>query len=351
MDFDHFLADRRPRWQRLTELLDRVDAKGLDSLNSREADEFFSLYRRTSSDLNLVQTRTANPGLLDYLEDLVARAYAQLLAPRQASFFRSWWDILRNRFPLALRSEWRLLSASALALVLGTLCGFAATFVRPATADVFLPAEHLQESPRDRVARLEDMERNGNHRITSADEHAMFTVFLFNNNIRVSVLAFALGITFGVGTIIMLFYNGAMLGSLAALYALDGQTKFFIAWVGPHGALELPCVIFAGTAGLMLAARQLNRREGGLLVQVRAARTKLTDLLIGTATLLVIAGCIEGGFSQINEPTISYWFKIAVATALFCALVVYVFIMPVRSEADGGGRSSLLSSSKDPVSK
>ena len=197
-------------------------------------------------------------------------------------------------------------------------------------AEVFLPPEHLQESPRERVARLESMERGGNRKINSADMHAAFTVFLFNNNIRVSVLAFALGLTFGVGTLIVLFYNGAMLGSLAALYLLDGQAKFFIAWVGPHGSVELPCTIFAGTAGLMLAARQLRRSEGSFLSQVRVIRPTLVDLLIGTATLLVVAGCIEGGFSQINEPTITYWFKIAVAITLFGALIAYLFFMPVK---------------------
>ncbi len=184
---------------------------------AREADEFFSLYRLTSSDLNLVQTRTASPSLLEYLEDLIARAYSQLQSPRKAGFFRAWWMILRYYFPAALRSEWRPLTVSAATVVFGILVGLGATMARPSSAQVFLPPEHLDESPRDRVGRLEEAERGGNHRINSADEHAALTVFLFNNNIRVSVLAFALGVTFGVGTIIMLFYNGAMVGSLAAL--------------------------------------------------------------------------------------------------------------------------------------
>lgn len=333
MDFNQFLRERRPRWERLAALLDRIDREGLGALTPREADDFFSLYRLTSSDLSLVHTKTANASLTDYLEGLVARAYAQLLVPRKARFFRSWWMTLRHYFPAAIRSEWRLLAVAALVLMLGTICGFAATFAKPATAELFLPPEHLQETPRERVARLEDTERNGNRMINSADTHALFTVFLFNNNIRVSILAFALGISFGVGTVIVLFYNGAMLGSLAALYFMYGEAKFFVAWVGPHGSIELPCTIFAGTAGLMLAARQLRRSEGSFLSQVRAIRPKLVDLLIGTATLLVLAGCIEGGFSQINEPTIPYWFKIAVAIALFSALIAYLFFMPVKARA------------------
>lgn len=330
MDLNHFLQERRPRWQRFAALLDRVDSGGPATLTPREADEFFSLYRMASSDLSLVQTRTGHVSLTEYLEALVARGYAQLVVPRKTRFFASWWEILRHGFPGAIRAEWRVLVGSFLALALGTVLGFAATYARPASAEMFLPAEHLQQSPRERVAQLEQEERAGTRRIAGADEHTAFTVFLFNNNIRVSVLAFALGVTFGVGTLVVLFYNGAMLGSLGALYLLDGEGKFFVAWVGPHGSIELPCVIFAGTAGLMLAARQLRRGEGSFLSQVRSVRGRLVDILVGTSTLLVLAGGIEGGFSQINEPTIPYWFKITVAAMLFGALVAYLFFLPVK---------------------
>ena len=55
----------------------------------------------------------------------------------------------------------------------------------------FYPPSSCDESPRDRVARLEQSRRNGTRVIASAGDNAVFTVFLFNNNIRVSVLAFA----------------------------------------------------------------------------------------------------------------------------------------------------------------
>ena len=221
-------------------------------------------------------------------------------------------------------------------MLAGVICGLGATLARPALAEVFLPPEHLEQSPRERVAGLEEMEKNGNTRINSADKHAEFTVYLFNNNIRVSVLAFGLGLTFGIGTAVVVFYNGAMLGSLAALYFLDGVGKFFVAWVGPHGVIELPCVMIAGAAGFMLAQRQLRRDQGTTFSQIRAIRPRLLDLIVGSATLLVIAGCIEGGFSQINEPTISYSFKIAVAITLFLLLNAYLFVMPARPRPSRG---------------
>ena len=102
-----------------------------------------------SSDLNLVQTRTGNPGLTEYLEGLVGRAYAQMVVPREAKFFRSWWMILRHYFPAALRLGAGGAGARVATLIGGLLLGLIATYAKPAVAPVFLPAEHLQETPRN----------------------------------------------------------------------------------------------------------------------------------------------------------------------------------------------------------
>lgn len=336
MDVNDFLRQRKPRWERLTALLDQIDRRGLASLSAAQADEFFTLYRLVSSDLNLAQTRTGNPALLEYLEGLVGRAYANLAVPRQSHPFRAWWAIVRHRFPAVLRREWRLLALAAAAMLAGAALGFTATLLRPHTVEVFLPAAHLSERPRERVARLEAMERGGATRIDTAGQHTALTTFLFTHNIRVTVFGFALGFTFGVGTVVLLFWNGAILGSIAAYYLSDGVFTFFVAWVGPHGAIELPCVVFGCTAGLMLARAQLRRDHGPVRAQIRALRPALVSLLIGTASFLVLAGLIEGGFSQINEPTLPYALKIVVAAAFFIGFVGYLFFMPVSRAAEEG---------------
>lgn len=87
MDLNHFLRERRPCWQRFSAPLDRTDKDGMGVLGPTEVDEFFSLYRLVSSDLNLVQTRTGNPSLTEYLEGLVARSYSQLVVPKETHLF------------------------------------------------------------------------------------------------------------------------------------------------------------------------------------------------------------------------------------------------------------------------
>lgn len=332
MNVNDFLRQRHSRWRRLSQLLDRIDDKGISCLDKDGAEEFFSLYRLVSSDLNLLQTRTSNPAMLDHLEGLVGRSYKYITLPEKSRFLKKWWEILRYRFPAILHRERKLLAFTAMVFILGMAFGFFTTLASPGTASVFLPPEHLLESPSQRVAALEEMERKGKTRIDSAGKHAVFTTFLFTHNIRVTVFGFALGFTLGIGTVIILFYNGAILGSLAALYLEDGVITFFVAWIGPHGAIELPCILFGCTAGLMVARAQLRRDVGTFRDQLRRIRPDLGVILVGTASLLVIAGFIEGGFSQINEPTLPYALKILVALALFIGILIYIFLLPAMQK-------------------
>jgi uncharacterized membrane protein SpoIIM required for sporulation len=65
------------------------------------------------------------------------------------------------------------------------------------------------------------------------------------------MLAFTLGALTIIGSILLLFYNGVILGAIATMYILDDVPMFFFAWVGPHGELELPAIVFGAAAGLV----------------------------------------------------------------------------------------------------
>lgn len=334
MQINQFIQSRRPRWQKLSALLDRVDVGGLDTLNAGECEELFALYRLVSSDLNLIQTRTSNPAMTEYLEGLVARAYACVCVPQRANIFRAWWRIVRHRYPATVRAEWQLVAMASLAMAAGVAFGFIWTVVDPSTVEIFVSPfpGHLMQTPSERVAEAEARERTGEQSVSTVGDHAAFSTMLFTHNIRVTVLGFALGLTLGAGTVVLLFFNGTILGSLWAWYIADGVGVFFIAWIGPHGSIELPCIALGCAAGLILARAQLTKDGRTLGQRLREHRAALVNLLVGTASLLVVAGIVEGGFSQINEPTLPYWLKIMVAACLFLMLIGYLFVIPVDDD-------------------
>ena len=335
MHLPRFIEQRSPRWDRLAALLDRLDAsaeRGREPLAAEEVAELFRLYRLASSDLNHAQTHTGRAAVLAPLETLVARAHGRLTEPARARPLRWWWRTMRHGFPAAIRRQWGVLLLSTALLLGGAAFGAIATAIEPDFNRIFLPAEHLTETPAERVAGLEAPDTA--HEV-DASGHAAFSAFLASNNIKVSLLALALGLTFGIGTGVVLFFNGALLGCIALGYVTGGVGVFFVAWVGPHGSIELPCIVFAGAAGLLIGRAQW--RGGGVWERLRGDREDLLALITGAATLLVPAALIEGGFSQINEPVLPYELKIAVAGLLFVALLAYLFVMPVDAERQWPG--------------
>ena len=72
------------------------------------------------------------------------------------------------------------------------------------------------------------------------------------HNIQVAVGALALGLTWGVGTLVVILYNGVVLGAVCLDYLRAGQGVFLAGWLLPHGSVEIPSFLLAGQAGLML---------------------------------------------------------------------------------------------------
>ena len=117
--------------------------------------------------------------------------------------------------------------------------------------------------------------------------------------------------SWGIGTIMMLFYNGAVLGAVVWDYLMAGEAKFLVGWLLPHGAVEIPAILIAGQAGLILG-RALIGWGTPLSVRFRL-RSVLNDIVIlifGVAILLVWAGIVESFLSQYHEPVLPYWLKI-----------------------------------------
>jgi uncharacterized membrane protein SpoIIM required for sporulation len=336
MDIDTFVNAREHRWRRLEELVDAAETLEESELGRERLLELVNVYRLACTDLNRLRSLTANPALLGRVNQLVGRAYRfvyrqQPRRPAAGALRR----FLLIDVPATFRREERWVLSSAAAMFAGILMGFFAVLANPDNATALVPPAFFSESPQERVARIEkDPER-----IDNAQKATTFGAFLYTHNIRVSFLGFSLGaLTIVMGWVLM-FYNGLLLGAIAAQYMLDGVGTFFVAWVGPHGALELPAFVFAGAAGLRAGAALLLPGELGRAEAVRQAFPSVWRMVLTSALLLVMAGAIEGSFSQLSSKSVPYPLKIAVAIALFSAMIFWLFVGPrLGSHGEGGER-------------
>ena len=326
LDLERFQAQARPRWNKLESLLAVLEGRPDRRLNPAEAEELQELYAQAGADLNRVTHGALAPDLRQYLERLVARAYAELYyaPPARSEIWqpRRWLRIF-TAFPEAFRRQSRYFALALAITVLGCALGGLAVRYDPASVEVLLPANYLR-NPGQRVN--EEVKGQSRH-VNSAQVEAAFSAQLITHNIQVALLAAALGVTFGIGTALLLFENGVLLGAVAVRYTQQGFGLFVTAWLLPHGAFEIPSILIAGQAGFYLARLLLRRREDR---DMRRAMREWLLLIGGLAMMLVWAGIMEAFFSQHHAPVLPYGFKVAVGAAELVLLTVYLLLIGRR---------------------
>jgi uncharacterized membrane protein SpoIIM required for sporulation len=158
-----------------------------------------------------------------------------------------------------------------------------------------------------------------------ADRKARFSGMLMTHNTRVTLTAVALGMSWGIGTLVLLFYNGVALGAVVIDYVLAGETTFMLGWLLPHGVIEIPAILVGGQAGFVLAGALLGRgQRERLAARLRAVMPDVVTLSFGAALMLVWAGIVEAFLSQYHEPVLPYAVKIAFGVLELGALVWYL---------------------------
>lgn len=322
MDIHRFIAERKHRWDLLSTLLETAEASPDRDVGPDRLREILGLYRRVCSDLNEARTYTANPELIGGLNQLAARGYrfvyrGGLRRPRGGSLRR----FVLSEVPATFQKERAALAAAAVPLLFGILFGFAAVIGDPHSAEGLIPPAFFTESPRERVQKIE----REDERIDSLDKAIAFGASLYTHNIQVAFLTFSLGALTIVAGAWILFYNGVLLGAVAGAYFMDGVQVFFLAWIGPHGALEIPAIVFGGAAGLKLGRALLLPGDVSRAASLRAAFPAVWRIMTTAIAILVMAGIVEGSFSQFTARSFPYPLKILVATILMAALLAYLF--------------------------
>ena len=307
-----FIESRRPRWEKLQTTIQSLER---GRLSASELLGLTRLYREATADLARLQTFQTLEGREDeleiYLNHLVARAYSQIYRsspPRMASL----WHFFRSGFPATFRETlpWTLLALSLFAL--GLTYGFITAISDSSFATLIVPPSLIQKVEGGEV---------WFDSVLAAKPLA--SSWIMTNNISVSFLAFALGMTFGLGTLYLMAFNGLLVGTLAGLCYSHGLSVPFWSFVLPHGVIELTAIFIAGGAGFLLGGAllfpgDLPRKEALLKKARQAGR-----LILGCVPLLVVAGIVEGFFSP---APVHAGFKFGMAGLLLALLFCYLLL-------------------------
>lgn len=305
-----WLKKRQPYWSRLDLLLARVKQHGLHALNRSELRELGLLYRQTATDLSAVRGDPSSLQQARYLNQLLARAHNAIYSGQKKTV-GGVWKFYRRDYTHIFRQCLPYTAVATAIFWVGALAGMFFVLSNPDYMREFLPPQL--------VASIERHEM-WTHSIVSIEPQASSAIM--TNNLSVSFMTFAAGITAGIGTLYLLFFNGMMIGVIGMACANYGMSVPLWSFVLPHGVLELPAIFIAGGAGLRLARALLFPGELSRRDSLAVGGTDAVRLLVGVIPMLVVAGTVEAFFSPSST---SVSLKFMAAAALFALLIAYLW--------------------------
>lgn len=313
------VAANATRWSAFSWRLARAQQNGLRSLGEEGVRDFVAEYRELTADL--ARLRAATQGgesrELFYLNRLVSAAHNLLYRRRTIPVT----DAVRFLFvsvPQEIRRSSSVILLAALLLFVPMAVTGVAVLRDPDAAVAFLPPAMLDRAEEGVAAAKRG---DGYVEIPEIYRPTMASGIIANN-IQVAFLAFAAGITAGAITCVVLVSNGFSIGAALGLYGAKGIFSLILAFIAPHGVLELVAICIAGGAGLLLGAALLIPGDRTRRRALRENGQRAITLVAGATLLLLVAGVIEGFISPI-----SWWpLELKLIVSAITSLLLYGYV-------------------------
>jgi uncharacterized membrane protein SpoIIM required for sporulation len=304
-----FRREREASWQELEALIAEAEKRGLRNLAADKLARLPHLYRATLSSLSVARSISLDRALVDYLENLVGRAYFVVYGTRQQLRSKLAGFFLRTLPQTVRASKWHLAFAIAVSLA-AAVAAFELTLADMDFYYVFVGDMAQGRTPTSTTEHLRNV-------LYYSDDDtgalATFAAFLFSHNSQIGILAFATGFVAGLPTLLLLIYNGFDLGAFAALYHSRGLDLELWAWLLPHGITELLAVFLCGAGGFQLAHALVFPGSRTRLDSLRERGRAAAAIIVGSVCMLFIAGLIEGIFRQ-TVTSVAVRYTVAAAT-------------------------------------
>ena len=279
-------AEKARMWNdfaRRSEELLRKGRRAIGRLPPAELRDLLVGYRSITSDLARAQSMGADRGTLERLNRLAISGHVLIYGYARPRRRERGWRLLAA-FPRAVRANvWAIAISSALFFCPAIISSIAVR-VDPSVAYDLVGPDFYDFQPAS-GASLHSFPQLMRPVVASK---------VLTNNIQVAILAFAFGLTAGIGTAWLLIVNGMHLGAVIGWLGMHGQASSLWGWIMPHGGTEILAIIIAGAAGFLIAKALLSpgplKRSAALRVNARRALV----LELGCMAMLVVAGIIEG---------------------------------------------------------
>jgi uncharacterized membrane protein SpoIIM required for sporulation len=303
-----FIKRNRNRW------------KQIQDNPSNHPDEMAQEFTQLVEDLGYSKTFYPVSKTTQYLNGMAARKYLAIYQNKKESTNRI-IRFFKYTLPLIIAKHHRVLLISFCLFILFVAIGFFSAkndeaFVRRILGDAYV--DMTQQN-------IKDGHPFG---VYGYGNEFLSFIYIFINNVKVSLYEFGGGILFGYFTVTSLIQNSVMVGAFEYMFYNNGLLQDSLLTIMLHGTLELSTFVIAAASGLVLAKSWLFP---GTIKRIDALKQGAKEGLIialSNIPMLFIAAFFEGFLTRHTDMPL--WLKLLIITLSLVIVVGYFIVYPIR---------------------
>lgn len=305
-----FIEQNKEKWSRFEKAY---------TSSQKDPEELSKLYLDITEDLGYAQTFYNRRTVRVYLNQLAQKVFAGVHKQGGESW-RKILEVVTVSIPMEVyRSRKTILFAFISFLIYATI-GVITTYFNPDFPRIVMGDMYVDMT-------IENIAKGNPLAVYESQSQLSMFVHITTNNLKVALLTFFAGFFATVGTHLLLFSNGVMLGAFQYFFQTKGLliTSFLGIWI--HGAFEISAIVLAGGAGITAGNGWLFPKSYTRIQSLKISTMRGLKIMLSLLPFIVIAGILESYVTR-HYQLLSEWSKWCIILFSFALIIFYYVIYP-----------------------
>lgn len=280
----NFIKQNKKKWEKFEQVL-KSDQKDPDKLSE--------LFIQVTDDLSYSRTFYPNRSVRIYLNNLAQQIFYSIYKNKKekGNKFLMFW---KEELPYIIYQSRKELLLSFIVFLVAVGIGILSSAKDPNFPRVILGDAYVEMT-------IKNIENNDPMAVYKDSDQGSMFLQITTNNLRVSFGTFVFGAFFAIGTILVMLYNGIMIGAFQFFFYQKGLflTSFLTIWM--HGTLEISSIIIAGCAGLVMGKGLVFPGTYSRLQSFQISAQKGLKIMLGIVPIVIFAGIIESFITRYTD--------------------------------------------------
>ncbi|WP_460219501.1 stage II sporulation protein M [Psychroserpens sp. MEBiC05023] len=285
----------------------------------KNPDELASLYIQLVNDLSYAQTYYPKSKTILYLNNLAAKAFQKIYKTKRedTNRFVHFWKI---EVPLIVYEYRRYVLYAFIIFLSFVSIGALSAAYDDSFVRLILGDGYVNDT-------LENIEAGDPVAVYKSGSNWGSFIGITLNNLYVGIKSFIYGVFGGLGTGLVLLYNGIMVGAFQYFFYQEGVLWESVRGIWIHGSMEIFAIVIEGAAGLILGASILFPKTYSRMISFKMGVKNGVKILISTFPFTIAAGFLEGYVTRFSN-TMPNWLSVGIILFTLSLISFYYLIYP-----------------------